>query len=520
MVSRVLFQRCSGSAIYELRPFVESVVVQYLNVVEERSLPSNGPMSPRGMAALVGMAAERVYNQGRDVTFETVFDVHNIEATTPVSSPQFKVRRRALTRVAEICLDKPLPEELLFEEPETSSVKPYAPEDFPKIKRWATNRTTHRQREHAEGLLALCLGAGLDGKAASYLKVDDVVVDADGTVWVFVHEFHTHRVPVARVFAPVVEALVQRRKPGQYLLGGDEPVSHGWLNTGQAFSVTPSRLRMTWRVSVVEAVNYELAQTALRTSNLNPYVRHLRKHASHADRVEDRVDELADPFTKWPALRSDQRWQPAPAPSSAVEGDEELPGVDPLVTPAENAVPGAERREVDVELDSESDHETEGVADREAETQLANETEASPNHRLEEGAEDAAGDAAEETPEQSVESAGVEPEEVAAQDVEGDCQVREAEAVGTGIEGCGTAASEDVSVSVSEDEAAVEAARLPECPRCHSVAKETEQASAAKREREDPSLIEQQERYPRSGVTDEQARKKRSKFEVIDGGKK
>lgn len=89
----------------------------------------------------------------------TVFDVYNIEATTPLSSPQFKVRRRSLTRVAEICLDKPFPQELLFEERETSSVKPYAPEDFPKIKRWATNRTTHRQREHAEGLLALCLGA-------------------------------------------------------------------------------------------------------------------------------------------------------------------------------------------------------------------------------------------------------------------------------------------------------------------------------------------------------------------------
>lgn len=53
-----------------------------------------------------------------------------------------------------------------------------------------------------------------------------------------------------------------------------------------------------------------------------------------------------------------------------------------------------------------------------------------------------------------------------------------------------------------------------------AVAKETEQESVAGREGVEPSLIVQQEQYPRSGVTDEQTRKQRSMFEVIDGGKK
>lgn len=119
-----------------------------------------------------------------------------------------------------------------------------------------------------------------------------------------------------------------------------------------------------------------------------------------------------------------------------------------------------------------------------------------------------------------MESAGAEPEEVAAKGAEGDCSVEEAEAVDTEFEGRGTAASEDVSVSGSEYESGVEAERPSECPRCHSVAKETEQASAAGQEGVDPSPIKQHEQHPRSGVTDERTWKHRSMFEVIDGGRK
>lgn len=104
--------------------------------------------------------------------------------------------------------------------------KPYLPQDFPKIKHWAVSRTTQLQREHAEGLIALCLGVGCTGAATSHLRARDVTRDENGTVWVKRYDM-VHAVPVSAVFADVVAELTARKAPEEYVLGrGDKPVWH------------------------------------------------------------------------------------------------------------------------------------------------------------------------------------------------------------------------------------------------------------------------------------------------------
>ena len=53
-----------------------------------------------------------------------------------------------------------------------------------------------------------------------------------------------------------------------------------------------------------------------------------------------------------------------------------------------------------------------------------------------------------------------------------------------------------------------------------SVAEETGVGDMAEVQGVEGMPVQQQEAYPRSGVADEQARKQRSMFEVVDGGKK
>ncbi|QCX47294.1 hypothetical protein EBF03_07685 [Arcanobacterium haemolyticum] len=79
-----------------------------------------------------------------------------------------------------------------------------------------------RQRA-AEGVLALCLGAGCSGATASYLRAEDVTRDDNGTVWVKRYDM-VHAVPVSVVFAGVVEELAARKDPHEYVLGrGENP---------------------------------------------------------------------------------------------------------------------------------------------------------------------------------------------------------------------------------------------------------------------------------------------------------
>lgn len=80
----------------------------------------------------------------------------------------------------------------------------------------------------------------------------------------------------------------------------------------------PSRLRMTWCVAVAAATNADVATTALGTRFLYPYLKFSRKDGVRRDPIEVHARELVDPFTNWPALRADQRWQPTPAPSAPV----------------------------------------------------------------------------------------------------------------------------------------------------------------------------------------------------------
>lgn len=299
-----------------LSPFVTDVVTEAMRGKSDEKITGKGTLSTAGVARTVIQAAHRTYLQGRELTPESVFTMDNIEAVAPKRSKDAGAKRLSLVKAAEMFLGEGLGPKA--REVERTYDKPYSPQDFPKIKHWAVSRTTQFQREHAEGVLALCLGAGCTGAAASYLRAEDVTRDDNGTVWVKRYDM-VHAVPVSAVFADVVAELAVRKAPEEYVLGrGEKPVWHQGLNVGREFRVLPSRLRATWAVAVCAAVRREVAVSAIGVANVAPFERHLRTNYDRTDPLSDHVEELTDLFTGWPALRVDQRWQPTPAPSEPV----------------------------------------------------------------------------------------------------------------------------------------------------------------------------------------------------------
>ena len=306
----------SHPASDSLEPFVTDVVTEAMRGKSHEKITGKGTLSTAGVAKTVIQAAHRTYLQGRDLTPETVFTMDNIKAVAPKRGKDAGAKRLSLVKAAEMFLGESLGP--LAREVEKTYDKPYLPKDFPKIKHWAVSRTTQFQREHAEGVLALCLGAGCTGAAASYLRAEDVTRDNNGTVWVKRYDM-VHAVPVSAVFADVVEELAARKARHEYVLGrGEKPVWHQGLNVGRDFHVLPSRLRATWAVSVCAAVRREVAVSAIGVANVAPFERHLRTNYDRTDPLSDHVEELTDLFTDWPALRADQRWQPTPAPAKVV----------------------------------------------------------------------------------------------------------------------------------------------------------------------------------------------------------
>ncbi|MBA1837599.1 hypothetical protein GC584_05855 [Corynebacterium sp. zg912] len=299
-----------------LAPFVTDVVTEAMRGKSDEKITGKGTLSTAGVAKTVIQAAHRTYLQGRDLTPETVFTMDNIEAVAPKRGKDAGAKRLSLVRAAEMFLGESLGPKA--REVEKTYDKPYLPKDFPKIKHWAVSRTTQFQREHAEGVLALCLGAGCTGAAASYLRAEDVTRDDNGTVWVKRYDM-VHAVPVSAVFSDVVEELAARKALHEYVLGrGEKPVWHQGLNVGRDFHVLPSRLRATWAVAVCAAVRREVAVSAIGVANVAFFERHLRTNYDRTDPLSDHVEELTDPFTDWPELRAGQRWQPTPSPSAPV----------------------------------------------------------------------------------------------------------------------------------------------------------------------------------------------------------
>lgn len=193
-----------------LAPFVTGVVTEAMRGKSDEKITGKGTLSTKGVAKTVIQAAHRTYLQGRDLTPETVFTMDNIEAVAPKRGKDASAKRLSLVKAAEMFLGESLGPQA--REVEKTYDKPYLPKDFPKIKHWAVSRTTQFQREHAEGVLALCLGAGCSGAAASYLRAEDVTRDDNGTVWVKRYDM-VHAVPVSAVFADVVEELATRKAP-------------------------------------------------------------------------------------------------------------------------------------------------------------------------------------------------------------------------------------------------------------------------------------------------------------------
>lgn len=317
-VQQSLFKHVSGSHAHRLRDFVTETVSDYVAVSGLGDISSKGPTSLPYVTSLVVQATDRAYLQGRDLTPEAVFTVENIHAVVPKGVRASNAKRLALVRIAEFNLGYSLGIEGSDDEPKKGYARPYLPEDFPKIRQWAVARTTQYSRELTEGALALCLGAGLMGKQAVTVKAGDVREDDNGVVWVPQGHGEPPR-PVATVFTQALLELRGRREPDQLLLGGKEkPASLQTLNVGREFKVFPARLRMTWCVAVAATTNADVATTALGTNFLYPYLKFSRKDGVRRDPIEDHARELVDPFTNWPALRADQRWQPTPAPSAPV----------------------------------------------------------------------------------------------------------------------------------------------------------------------------------------------------------
>lgn len=325
-VQHSLFKHVSGSHAHRLRDFVTETVSAYVAVSGFGDFAGAGPWSLSQMTSLVVQATDRAYLQGRDLTPEAVFTAENIHAVVPKGVRAFNAKRLALVRIAEFNLGYSLGIEGSDDEPEEGFAKPYLPEDFPKIRLWAVARTTQYSRELAEGALALCLGAGLMGKQAVTVRAGDVREDTGGVLWV-PQGYREPPRPVAAVFTQALLELQGRRKPGQLLLGGkDKPASLQTLNVGRDFKVLPSRLRMTWSVAVAASTNADVATTALGTKFLYPYLKFSRRDGVRRDPIEDHARVLADPFTNWPALRADQRWQPTPAPAKPVAKETALEG--------------------------------------------------------------------------------------------------------------------------------------------------------------------------------------------------
>ena len=317
-VQQALFKHVSGSHAHRLRDFVTQTVSSYVAVSGFGDISPYGPTSLPNMTSLVVQATDRAYLQGRDLTPEAVFTVENIHAVVPKGVRASNAKRLALVRIAEFSLGYSLDIEGSDDEPKKGYARPYLPEDFPKIRQWAVARTTQYGRELTEGALALCLGAGLMGKQAVTVKAGDVREDSNGVVWVPQGLNEPPR-PVATVFTQALLELRGRREPDQLLLGGKEkPASLQTLNVGREFKVFPARLRMTWYVAVAATTNADVASTALGTKFLYPYLKFSRKDGVRPDPIEDHAHELVDPFTNWPALRADQRWQPTPAPEKPV----------------------------------------------------------------------------------------------------------------------------------------------------------------------------------------------------------
>lgn len=325
VVQKQLAALVPNPAADTLAPFVTGVVTEAMRGKSDEKITGKGTLSTAGVAKAVIQAAHRTYLQGRDLTPETVFTMDNIEAVAPKRGKDAGAKRVSLVKAAEMFLGESLGPQA--REVEKTYDKPYLPKDFPKLKHWAVSRTTQFQREHAEGVLALCLGAGCTGAAASHLRAEDVTRDDSGTVWVKRYDM-VHAVPVSAVFADVVEELAARKARHEYVLGrGEKPVWHQGLNVGRDFHVLPSRLRATWAVAVCAAVRREVAVSAIGVANVAPFERHLRTNFDRTDPLNDHVEELTDLFTDWPALRAGQRWQPTPAPAQPVAKETVLEGV-------------------------------------------------------------------------------------------------------------------------------------------------------------------------------------------------
>lgn len=325
VVQKQLAALVPNPAADTLAPFVTGVVTEAMRGKSDEKITGKGTLSTAGVAKAVIQAAHRTYLQGRDLTPETVFTMDNIEAVAPKRGKDAGAKRVSLVKAAEMFLGESLGPQA--REVEKTYDKPYLPKDFPKLKHWAVSRTTQFQREHAEGVLALCLGAGCTGAAASHLRAEDVTRDDSGTVWVKRYDM-VHAVPVSAVFADVVEELAARKARHEYVLGrGEKPVWHQGLNVGRDFHVLPSRLRATWAVAVCAAVRREVAVSAIGVANVAPFERYLRTNFDRTDPLNDHVEELTDLFTDWPALRAGQRWQPTPAPAQPVAKETVLEGV-------------------------------------------------------------------------------------------------------------------------------------------------------------------------------------------------
>lgn len=335
-VKKQLPKLVSGAAVEALEPFVTEVATEAMRGKSDEKIRGRGTLSTTGVVKTLTQAAHRTYLQGRDLTPETVFTLENIVAVAPGRGKDAGAKRLSLVKAAEMFLGESLGPQAREVEP--LYVEPYSPEDFPRIRFWAVNRTTQLQREHAEGVVALCLGAGFSGNAASYLRAEDVTRDEHGTVWAKRYDM-PHPVPVAKVFADLVAELASRKAPEAYVLGrGENPAWHNWLNVGRDFHVLPSRLRATWAVAVCAAVRREVAVSAIGVANVQPFEKYLRTDIRWKDPLSDHVEALTDPFTDWPALRADQVWQPTPAPAEPVAKKPDLRAVEGAVSGEDAAI--------------------------------------------------------------------------------------------------------------------------------------------------------------------------------------
>lgn len=132
---------------------------------------------------------------------------------------------------------------------------PYSRNDLATIRRVAERQKTAGRRRAARALVALGLGAGLDGRWVHKVEAADVLADSDG---VLVRVGH----PAARVVPILVEWEVavagladDAQAAGQFLVGGRSLDRHRTASLTARFDIppgcpriSPARLRTTWLV--------------------------------------------------------------------------------------------------------------------------------------------------------------------------------------------------------------------------------------------------------------------------------